>query len=74
MRRFWLAARNLDLLRHKCDSVVMEDVSSQLVVRVAVIGLPNCGKSTLVNRLMGQKVILHAQYTSLPLKWGFKLI
>ncbi|XP_065916245.1 GTPase Era-like isoform X2 [Dysidea avara] len=56
MRPMRLATTRPGLLRHKSDSVAKEDVSSQLILRVAVIGLPNCGKSTLVNQLMGQKL------------------
>ena len=37
---------------------VKEEARNELVVRVAVIGLPNCGKSTLVNQLMKQKVTI----------------
>lgn len=29
------------------------------VLKLAVIGIPNAGKSTLVNRLMGWKVRIH---------------
>ena len=45
--------------RRTCtDSEVREEARNELVVRVSVIGLPNCGKSTLVNQLMKQKVII----------------
>lgn len=40
----------------RTDTGIKEEATDQLLMRVAVIGLPNCGKSTLVNQLMKQKV------------------
>ena len=49
--------RSYSAVEYRCtDTGVKEEVTNQLLVRVAVIGLPNCGKSTLVNQLMRQKV------------------
>ena len=49
--------RSYSGVEYRCtDTGVKEEVTNQLLVRVAVIGLPNCGKSTLVNQLMRQKV------------------
>lgn len=57
-----LFRRWIRLLGVRCTSTdisIKKEYANQLVVRVAVIGLPNCGKSTLVNQLMKQKVKRH---------------
>lgn len=39
------------------ESVSPENQSRQKLLKLAVIGLPNAGKSTLINNLMDRKVI-----------------
>lgn len=55
-----LSPRNIRLLTTQTqDDVVANDESEpqQKLLKLAVIGLPNSGKSTLINNLMDRKVI-----------------
>lgn len=41
--------------QHECE-VIPENETNQKLLKLAVIGLPNAGKSTFINNLMDRKV------------------
>lgn len=48
----------LDQVFEKLDREITQDEEEEEVIRVALVGKPNAGKSSLVNRLIGEKRVI----------------